>query len=333
MEPAWAAAVETPMRQSSLLLPAAGFIGVFCVTAWWLVREETPGAAVPELRLAETVGPLTNNPVPGNSPEALAAAAAPSPAFAGVPAKSAAKTTDKAQSEQLLAQMRDGLQQEELRRQNPEFRQAQDESRRRDAERTRAEAIRVAGMTDADVDQMFEFAQERLKKVREVIAASYGRPADDVFAEIRRLEDEYQEKLQDVLEPQEYERWQWYGASQSERNEANQFQRDLARNGGEPMQIQHVDRLVEALYTEERRWEAEYQRYVLSTGISDPDKVPPRSLESRLAEAKARNKRIHDAMAGTLTPGQLSRLDEMLAKKLEYLEGAIRYNASLPKPQ
>jgi hypothetical protein len=188
-------------------------------------------------------------------------------------------------------------------------------------------------MTDADVDQMFELAQERLKKVRELIAASYGRPADDVFAEARRLEGEYREKLRDLLGPEKYDRWHGYGASQSERNEANQFQRDLTRNGGEPMPIQHVDRLVEALYTEERRWEAEYRQYVLSTGISDPDKVPPRSIDWRLAEGKARNKRIHDAMAGALTPAQLSRLDEMLAKKLEYLEEAIRYNASLPKPK
>ena len=319
------------MRKSSILLSAVSLIGVFSLTTWWLVRGEPGKAAVPEQRLPETVGPPTNHAIPGNSPGAqpagpAAVAAAQSPAPADVPAEKGSREAD-------LVRLRDGLQQEELRRQNPEFRQSQDESRRRAAERSRADATRIAGMTDEEVDLMFEFAQQRHMAVRELIAASYGRPADDVFAEMRRLEYEYQEKLQEFLEPQKYERWQWYGASQSQRNEANQFQRDVTRSGGEPLQIQHVDRLVEALYTEEQRWEAEYRQYVLSTGISDPEKVPSRSNEWQLADGKARNKRIHDAMAESLTPAQLASLDAMLAKKLAYIEGAISYNESLGKPR
>jgi hypothetical protein len=328
--------------KSSFLL-AISLVGVFSTTAWWLLRTGSENIAVPEVETADHAGTLTNNSIPGYksaaqaTPPALSTTAtvAPSNTPVAVPAK-LATTTSKTQwilRDEDLARAQTIHEQDEARRSDPAYRKAQEDSRRREAERIRAEAIRVARMTPEQADLMLEFAAERRARMHELIDTSYGRTADEVSADASRLQANYDAQLRELLEPEKYERWEWYHASQPERIEAKQFQAELTRNGGEPLQLEQVDQLVEALYTEEKRRSSEYEQYVRSTGISDPDKVPPRSNEWQLARGKASNQRVHDAMAGTLTPDQMSSLDKMLARKLENIEAAIRYNASLPKPK
>jgi hypothetical protein len=329
------------MRKSSILL-AFSLVGVFSGTVWWLVRADSENIAIPEHGTAEHPGTLANNSIPGNSPAAQAtppaqsatATAVPSTAAAAVPAKLAA-TASKPQwilRDEDLARARAIHEADEIRRSaDPAYRKAQEDSRRRDAGQIRADAIRVARMTPEQADRMVEFAAERAAGMHELIATSHGRTADEVSADASRLRADYDAQLRELLEPDKYERWDWYHASQSERIEARQFQAELTSNGGEPLQLDQVDLLVEALYTEEKRRSSEYEQYVRSTGIAHPDKVPPRSNEWQLARGKASNKRVHDAMAGALTPDQVSSLDKMLARKLDYIEEAIRYNASHPK--
>ncbi|HKE96234.1 MAG TPA: hypothetical protein VKB34_18135 [Povalibacter sp.] len=322
------------MRKSPVLLLAIGLIGVFSATAWWLVREGGDNAAIPEPPPAHADSSLADNSPPVNNPAAqparpVAPAATTTAARLNPPA--ATSGGSQSRNEQDLAQMREGLQQEAVRRQNPTYRQAQDEDSRRYGERIRADAIRIARMSSEDVDRMAELGRNKQIAVRELIAASAGRPADDVLAEVRGLENDYQAQLREMLGDEKYERWQRYLDSQAQRNEANQFQRQVTQDGGEPLQIRQVDALVEALYAEEQRFNSEYAQYVRSTGISDPNAVPPRSNEWQLESGKARNKRIHDALAATWTSAQLASLDEMLAKKLVYVEDAIRYNESLAK--
>jgi hypothetical protein len=252
---------------------------------------------------------------------------------AASPAASPVSKSKKAQLEEHLEQHRAGHEADERGRLDPAYRKTQDGYIRRIRERMRADAIRIAGMTSEQVDRMFELADERRKRIRELIDTSYGRPAEEVFEDFRGVDGDYEAQLRDLLEPEKYARWEWYHASQAERIEAKQFQAQHASSGGEPMQIQQVDALVEVLYAEERRREREYEEYVRSTAFSDSSAVPPMSNESQLALGKARNKRIHDAMAGTLTAAQLASLDEMLAKRLEHIEEGIRYNASLAKPK
>ncbi len=322
------------MRKSSVLLGVMVF-GTFCATAWWQWRAM-------DAPLATAVPPAARQGPQGeqlSAADAFAAQSARAPPAASsaslaLPADraDAGSSPKKINRDEDLRRMRDSMEQNETRRRDdPEFRKRQDEGQRQFAERTRAEAMRVAHMSPEQVDRMFEYAAERSKRTRELIADSQGRPSEEVFAEIGRLNDRYDEQLKDLLEREQYERWDWYHASQAQRNEARSFQRQLARTGVQSMEPEQVDGLVDALYVEERRWEDEYQQYVRSTGISDPDKVPPRSNEWQLASGKARNKRIHDAMAGSLTPQQMASLDEMLGKKLEYLENAISYNGSLAK--
>lgn len=331
------------MRKSTILL-AISLVGVFSATVWWLGHTDSENIAVSEQETAEHASTLADNSFPGNGPAAQAAppappptaTAAPSAARAAIPAKLAA-TAPKPQwilREADLARARAIHEEDEARRAaDPAYRKAQDESRRQEGERTRADAIRVARMTPEQVDRMIELGAERATRLHELIATSHGRTAAEVSSDASRLQSNYDAQLRELLEPEKYERWDWYHASQSERIEAKQFQAELTRDGGEPLQPDQVDQLVEALYTEEKRRNSEYEQYVRSTGISDPDKVPPRSNEWQLARGKASNKRVHDAMAGTLTPDQVSSLDKMLARKLEHIEEAIRYNASLPKAQ
>ena len=328
------------MRKSSILL-AISVVGVFSTTVWWLVRTDGENIAVPERGTAENSSAPADNSTPGNSAAAQAAppaqrvtvTAAPSTAPPAVPAKpaTAASKTQWILSDEDLARTRAIHEADEARRADPAYRKAQEESRRQDAERIRADAIRVAKMTPEQADRMLEFAAEHATRMHELIDTSYGRTADEVSADARRLQSHYDAQLRELLEPEKYERWDWYHASQSERLEARQFQAELTRTGGEPLQLEQADRLAEALYIEEKRRSSEYEQYVRSTGISEPDRVPSRSNEWQLARGKASNKRVHDAMAGTLTPDQMSSLDKMLARKLEYIEEAIRYNASLPK--
>jgi hypothetical protein len=306
------------------------------------VRTDSEKITVPEQGTAAHPATLANNSIPGNSPAAqaappaqpAAATAAPSTAPAAIPAKLATPPS-KSQwilRDEDLARARTIHEADEARRAaDPAYKKAQEDSRRREAERIRADAIRVARMTPEQADRMLEFAAERAERMHELIDTSYGRTADEVSADASRMHSNYDAQLRELLEPGQYERWDWYHASQSERIEAKQFQAELTRNGGEPLQLDQVDQLVEALYTEEKRRSSEYEQYVRSTGIADPDKVPPRSNESQLARGKASNQRVHDAMAGSLTPDQVSNLDRMLARKLESIEAAIRYNASLPK--
>ena len=319
------------MRKSSVLLGAI-LIGTFCATAWWQMGSGNEQPAIPEPRLAESVPPLATPP-PAHPSTATSAPSAALPVDAVNPSPAASKA-QWIRREEDLVRLRAMHEEEEYRRaSDPEYRKAQDEGRRRDAERTRAEAMRVARMTPEQVDRMFELGAERVARLRELVDTSHGRTFDDVSADASRLQSDYDAQLRELLEPEKYERWDWYNASQSERLEAKQFQAELTRNGGQPLHPDQVDQLVEALYTEEKRRNSEYEQYVRSTGISDPDKVPPRSNEWQLARGTASNQRVHDAMAGTLTPYQMSSLDKMLARKLAYIEEAIRYNASLPKPK
>lgn len=324
------------MRKSSVLLGAL-VLGTFCATAWWQWRA-TSGPVPTALPASAASGLQDEHPAAGSAVAAQSGSAAsasssasPSIAAEGMNNESSPKKVNRDED---LRQMRDMMEQNETRRRDdPEFRKRQDEGQRQYAERLRAEAMRVAHMSSEQVDRMFEFGAERSKRTRALIADSQGRPAEEVFLDIGRVDDHYDEQLKDLLEPEQYERWDWYHASQAQRNEAREFQRQLARTGIQSLEPHQVDGLVDTLYVEERRWEDEYQQYVRSTGISDPDKVPPRSNEWQLASGKARNQRIHDAMAASLTPQQMASLDEMLGKKLKYLEDAISYNASLAKPK
>jgi hypothetical protein len=313
------------MRKSSVLL---GIICVVCtvsaIALWWQLRTERAHVATLEQRLAA----LTDRPVApvavATSTSAQNAIASPVPASASRPAQSATSSTGRSkQQQEVFDLIRASAQHEREMMRDPAYRQAQMTVARRQFAHTRADALRVVGMTPEQADRVIDLWIERNFHYAELVDVPGEAPSEAAQAELKRAGDAEQAELRRLLGEQKYEEWNHYLASGSERAEVGVFRAELA-DSQELLRDNQADALVEALYSERQRLTHDYDEYAKSAGIVDRNIVSAQDRQRWLELAKEANQRIHDSMAATLSQSQLASLDERLKAKLAPSEAELR---------
>jgi hypothetical protein len=313
------------MRRPSFLLAAISLAcSLLAAWSWLQLRTEREKVTTLEQRLAalearaerSTIAPapvLTQT-----TPAAVSAAATPGTPAAAVPS---AETTQQEQTRELIRAAH-RRQREMLR--DPAYRQAQVEQGRRQFAQTRADAIRIVGMTPEQADRVIDLWVERNMRFMDLHdGMPVEKPSEAVQAQIRRAGEAEQAELRELLGTEKHEKWNWYLASSGERREVSNFRAQISSTS-EPLGDSQADALVEAIYSERQRRSKEYEEYVKSMGITDRNVVSPQDRQRWLDLEKDANRRIHDTMAGTLSRAQLSSLDEMLGARLVPIETALR---------
>jgi hypothetical protein len=207
---------------------------------------------------------------------------------------------------------------------DPAYRKANLDTARRRFAGTRADAIRVVGMTPEQADRVIDLWVERNMRYMELGEGMPGEPLSVAAqAELKRANDTEQTELRTLLGQEKYEHWGRYLASGEERGEVGQFRAQLA-SGAEPLRESQADALVDAIYSERQRRSSEYEEYVTNMGITDRNVVSPQDRQRWLDLEKEANQRIHASVAGQLSNTQLASLDEMLAVRLAPVEAALR---------
>lgn len=311
------------MRKSSVLL---AIISIACALSaawsWRQLRAEHEKVATLEQQLAAAQKPATPLPVSASPVMALNS---PSPISSTRAASSADHTEDEqtAREQELREQIHASQKRERELMRDPAYRKARIDDWRRRYAQTRADALRVLGLTPAQADGLIDLSIERNMKSMELVDPTGRAPDEKAQAELRRLGEAHDAQLRDLLGEEKFERWNWYQASMGERSEASQFRAQLSTTS-EPMQDRQAEVLVESLYTERQRRSREYEEYATAAGITDRNVVSPQDRQRWLDLEKESNQRIHDTMAATLSRAQLSSLDEMLAANLAPIEAALR---------
>jgi hypothetical protein len=319
------------LRRSTILLCALSVVGA-AGTTWfcyqWRAADslaadlERELAALTAVRAIEPArdGDVTSAPSRGAAPEPQPAAP---PSRPPVVEKRAV----------VNAYLQSWQQREREMLKDPEYRQSKMAEWRRRLAHARADAIRVAGMTAQQADRVIDLWAERNLRFAE-LGGEMGQPlSEDAQAEIKRAGDQEQAELRRVLGEETFARWHRYLESGEERSEVGQFRSQLSASDA-PLSDEQADSLVEAIYSERQRRAAEYEQYVKEAGITDRYSVAPQDRQRWLDLEKEANERIHAAMAVTLSPTQLSSLDESLAARLAPVEAALRLQlqGQLSKP-
>ena len=71
-------------------------------------------------------------------------------------------------------------------------------------------------------------------------------------AELKRINEQYEAQLSEVLGAENYQRWQWYQKTAAERGEVRPVPRPLSTTST-PLQEHQADALVDAMYSERQR--------------------------------------------------------------------------------
>ena len=318
------------MRKSFVLL---GFIALACAlsAAWsgWQLRAERERVAILEqqLRAARTA----TRPAPVSAPPSVAAPVvdvqAPPPAQdSPVSSPKADDAADKAQAareKDLREHLRTAQQREREMMRDPVYRKSRmDEWRRRYAQ-TRADAIRVVGLAPDEADQLIDLMIERNFNGVTLSGLPGETMNEEAQAEWKRINEQHDARLRELLGDEKYQRWEWYQKTSGERNEVSMFRAQLSTTPT-PLQEYQADALVDALYVERRRRDREYDEYATAAGITNRYVVAPQDRQRWIELEKASNQRIHDSMAGSLTRDQLGSLDAMLAANVAPAEAALR---------
>jgi hypothetical protein len=307
------------MRKSSVLLV---FVSVACALSaawsWWELRGARTQIANLEQRLAASSAPQIQ---PTSSPptEVRIVPAVPT---ASAPTVTAEIDPEEARQKEVRERLRAAQQYQREMLRDPAYRKTQVEEARRRFAHTRADAIRVVGMSPEQADRVIGLWVERNFRYTELVDWNKS-PSEAAQAEMKRAGDAEQAELRDLLGAEKYDKWNWYLASEQERGEVGQFAVQLATTS-EPLHDGQADALVETIYSERRQRSKEYEDYVKQMGITDRNMVSPQDRRRWLDLEIEANQRIHDTMAGTLSHAQLSRLDEMLAARLAPIEAALR---------
>jgi len=315
------------MRKSSVLLVMISVACAFsAVWSWWRLRLERAHVAQLEQQLASALAPVNAARTTDNtsaSQPGTTVTPAPSPTASASAAATAATSQPPPQSKEVVDHVRAWQQREREMLRDPAYRKSQVDAWRRRMAQTRADAIRVAGMTPEQADRVVELWAERNLRFIELGATTGEPPSEAVRAELKRTGEAEQAEVRELLGMEIYEKWQRYLASGSERGEVGQFRLQLSTTS-EPLRDSQADALVEAIYSERQRRTNEYEDYVQAMGITDRNMVSAQDRQRWLDLEKEANQRIHDTMAGTLSRAQLTSLDEMLGARLVPIETALR---------
>jgi hypothetical protein len=311
------------VRKSSIFL---GVLSVTCALAaaasWWQLRAARERVAALEQELAGLQARA--EPKPGAS--VTMASPAPQVAAATVrdpdPKATTAPAAEQTQQEKTNELIRASQARERELMRDPAYRESRYADWRRRYAQTRADAIRVVGLPPELADRLVDLAIERNFAAMDLVGMG-GPMSEEAQAAMKRLNEQHDAKLRELLGEEHYQRWQWYEASAGARYDVAQFRAQLSTTA-EPLQDRQADGLVEALYSERRRRDAEYEEYVKAAGITDRNVVSPQDRQQWLDLEKASNQRIHDSMAGLLSRNQLASLDAMLAANVAPVEAALR---------
>jgi hypothetical protein len=264
------------------------------------------------------------NSATDSTPAAQTATTATPEASTSAPATGTATSTQSpSQAKEVVDPVRAWQQREREMLRDPPYRKSQVDAWRRRLAQTRADAIRVAGMTPEQADRVIELWAERNLRFTELGATTGEPPSEAVQAELKRAGEAEQAEVRELLGADKYEKWQWYLASGSERGEVGQLRVQLSTTA-EPLRDSQADALVEVIYSERQRRSKEYEDYVKAVGITDRNVVSAQDRQRWLDLEKESNQRIHHTIAGTLSGAQLSSLDEMLEARLVPIETALR---------
>ena len=312
------------MRKSSVLLGTLALTCALSATwSWWQLRAERARVATLEQRLHAARSAAT--PQPATSTPAVAAQAPlsiPGAPTSGPKVDSPAADAQATREKEMREQMRVAQQREREMMRDPAYHDSRmDEWRRRHAQ-TRADAIRVVGLTPEQADRLVDLIIER-----DFSMQLTGLPGDtmnqETQAELQRINKQHEAKLSELLGSEDYQRWQWYQKTGAERGEVSLFRAQLSTTST-PLQEHQADALVDALYVERRRRDREYDEYATAAGITNRYVVAPQDRQRWIELEKDSNQRIHDGMSGSMTRDQLESLDAMLAANVAPAEAALR---------
>ena len=312
------------MRKSSVLL---GFIALACAlsAAWstWQLHAERARVAALEQQLDATRAVISPAPV---SAEPVVAVSTQPPAIVA-PVSSpqdndGAGMARAAREKELREQMLAAQQREQEMMRDPAYRKSRMDDWRRRYAQTRADAIRAVGLTSEQADRLVDLLIERNFSMQLT-----GLPSDtmnqETQAELKRINEQYEAQLSELLGSEDYQRWQWYQKTAAERDEVRLFRAQLSTSST-PLQEHQADALVDAMYVERQRRDREYDEYATAAGITNRYVVAPQDRQRWIELEKDSNERIHDQMSGSLTRDQLASLDTMLTANVAPAEAALR---------
>ena len=325
------------MRRSTRVL---GVVAFACALAagwfWHELRDARLRVDDLERRLAETqIRPVAAS---GTTESAPASAGTPAAALDGVPLNSkshptpgtSAKGLESRQPEKSASPLpsstdlvRNWQERERVMMRDPAYRQAQMEEGRQRFAQTRADAIRVVGMTPEQADRVIDLWVERNLKFNELGNFDGSPPSPAAQAELNRAAEAERAELRQLLGDDKLAEWQQYLSSGEERAEVQMIRARLS-TGTAPLADAQSDALVKAIYSERRRRSQEYDEYLRRAGVTDRNIVSPQDRQRWLDLEKEANQRIHDSVAGTLSNVQLAAVDEALARRLVPIETALR---------
>ena len=206
---------------------------------------------------------------------------------------------------------------------DPLYRDSLREAAKQRFAQTRADAIRAVGMSPEQADRVIDLWVERnLWLMENGDVTGNGNMSPERQSEMKRRTDAEQAEVRALLGDEMYADWTSYLQSSSERGEVNSMSAQL---GGDALPAAKVDVLVAAFHAERQRAMQEYKEYRLALGATDP--FANASVQDRqhyLDIERAANRRVHHAMAGSLTRVQLDKLDAMLNNRLVPIETALR---------
>ena len=311
------------MRKFNLTLGILAAVSSLSALWYWhLLQSERARTAELGQQLAALRSPAEHAPGPAaaaSRQEPGETTSARAPAAAHTPPQEVLS----AEELEVRRAIRSSQQREREMLRDPEYRKAQIEAGRWQFAPTRADAIRVVGMTPEQADRVVDLWLERNLRFTELGGSSLEQPSEAIKAELKRLSDAEQAELRTLLGDEKYEHWGRYLASVQERREVSQFRLELSTSA-EPLRESQADVLAETIYLERQRRTNEYEEYVRSAGITDRNVVSPQDRQRWLDLEKEANQRVHNSVAGTLSRAQLARLDEILAARLVPVEAALR---------
>jgi len=309
------------MRKSSVLL---GFIALACAISatWsaWQLRAERERVAALQHQLDATRAAATPQPA-----SAAPVVAGPAPAAAPyVPTSDdAAATARVAREKEVREQMLAAQQREREMMRDPAYRKSRMDDWRRRYAQTRADAIRIMGLTPEEADRLIDLSIER-NFAGVQLTGLPGEPLNEqAQEEMKRLNEQHEVRTRELLGDEKYQRWQWYQKTAAERGEVSMFRAQLSTTST-PLQEHQADALADAMYVERQRRDREYDEYATAAGITNRYVVAPQDRQRWIELEKDSNRRIHDQMAGSLTRDQLESLDALLTANVAPAEAALR---------
>ena len=307
------------MRKSTLLLGALSLLcALSALWSWQELHRERVRTADLEQELAASLARSTQ------VHQSTVTVAEKPPANSSPAAVRSAPPHNPAPRKQDVRQLiREAAQREKEMLRDPAYRSSVMEQHRRRFARTRADAIRVAGMTPAQADRVIDLSVERNLRFSDLGGVPGEPPDESMQAELKRAGDAEQADLRSLLGEEKYEQWRRYLSSGQERAEMDQFRLQLPASV-QPLSDSQVDVLVDTIYSERQRSSREYENYVQAAGITNRFVVSADDRQHYLDFEHAANQRVHDAVSATLSREQLAALDEVLKARLAPSEAALR---------